>query len=94
MSASFNFSGKILVRKTLLKKSFKNGAHESLQFPRTFPGISLSVPAFLVLKERISLFTSFISTSSKENILSWLITFILVGHSNGSFIYLSIFICL
>ena len=44
----------------LLKRSFKNGAHESLYISRIFSRISLLVPAFLGFKERISFITSFI----------------------------------
>ena len=63
MSASFNFLGKIPAVAILLKRSFKHGARESLQFLRIFAGMLLLVPAFLGFKERIS----FISSSIFKN---------------------------
>lgn len=63
ISASSNFSGKVPVVTMLLKRSFKNGAHESLHFLRIFAGKSLSVSAFLGFKELTSLITSIISIS-------------------------------
>ena len=70
-------------RDNIYKRSFKNGAHESLQTFKKIRGISLSVQAFLGIKERYSLITLFISISSKENVLSMLFTFSFISKTLG-----------
>lgn len=49
MSACFNVSEK--TPDNINEKPFKNGAHESLQFLRTFDGMSLLIPVFLGFKK-------------------------------------------
>ena len=71
MSTSFNFEifgccDNVNERNPL---KMKNGAHEFLQFLTIFAGISLSIPALLGFKKRISLITSFNSIYSKKCIV-------------------------
>lgn len=69
MSASFKYFGIIPdniqessylnLLAILLKRSFINGAMESLQFLRIFAGMTLSILAFLGFKERVFISRSF-----------------------------------